>query len=345
MNTSQIIRLFQSLDQLQKEQILNTLVGIFDQEDCNFDGAIRALDQNWLKPPSCPHCGSDKSYRRGYYKGVPRYSCKVCLKYWMATYGTTIERLKKKHLWSKYIQAFLQKSSLRTAAMQVGISLGTSFNWRHLLLTRLNQLLPENIRGTLECVNMSLSYLEKGKNNTPKFVDENQQLRPIPKPNSVQLLIAKSRDAGMVYSGIIAIEKPDRNQYCLQFEKITQHANWVISSKSMKKMLIQVSHRLSFVENYCQNHSRVHLDNVKKFQNLTIEFLKPFRGVSTKYLYHYLNWQNFLLTESRPAHTARYILKNCLLPSDSTKKLKEIKLFGINIITDKKYSTHSPPIL
>lgn len=333
MKTNHIIDAFQTLEEAQKKSVLNYLLGLLDDDQSDLIQVVKSIDDNWVLPPPCPHCKSEATCRRGQYKNIPRFSCKNCHRYWMATHGTTIQGLKKKHLWADYIKAFLQRKSLRCAAQQVGISLGTSFHWRHLLLTTLCKILPDKLDGTLECINIPLPYLEKGKNNTPKVINDNYQLKYIEKPKLVNFLMAKSREDGVLISGILAVNKPKKHHISNQLECISTGKNKIVSSKDLKKYFKKLERKILFAEAKKQRNFRIHLKNVKQLSEGAFEFLKPFRGVSTKYLYHYLSWYSYSGLELKVTNLSFQLLKYCFAPMGVSKLLKKTKINGINIIT------------
>jgi transposase-like protein len=85
--------------------------------------------------PGCPHCSSHHVHRNGFAKGKQRYACKECGRTFGQTTGSV--RYKSKHskeTWEAYLEAFTLRLPLRDAARRCGISLSTSFFWRHKIL-------------------------------------------------------------------------------------------------------------------------------------------------------------------------------------------------------------------
>lgn len=343
MKHLEIIRLFKDLPQNLKDEVMNQLLKLFEEQELSIEDATYKIDQNWISPPSCPHCGFQKCYRRGYYKKIPRFSCKKCNKYWMATHGTALQGLKKKHLWTKYIQAFLEKHSLRKAALIANISLGTSFNWRHLILANLSQIIPKKLEGTIECKKLAFPYLEKGKNNTPNFIDCSNQLRPISKPNSVNIVVGRSRMDGVVISGILAMDNPSPSHYKQELEKMTLYENFLVVDSKFNN-LIKKTDRI--VYKYKKNkpiRKRLHINNVEQESNKIRNFLNSFRGVSTKYLYNYLGWYSYSTNQSDQMKKARCLLDESLVPRSVKQRFLSNKIFGINIITLLKLTQSQTP--
>lgn len=68
------------------------------------------------------------------------YKCKNCGKNFRETTGTIIYYLHKKELMLDYLRCMLEGKSIRACAREVGISVPTSFNWKHKILSALKSL-------------------------------------------------------------------------------------------------------------------------------------------------------------------------------------------------------------
>ena len=63
-----------------------------------------------------------------------------------------------------YLKCMLEGKSLRACAAEVGISLRSSFNWRHKILAAINSLQGGiSVSGIVEADELILKYLEKGR--------------------------------------------------------------------------------------------------------------------------------------------------------------------------------------
>src|SRR3954451_20395787 len=96
--------------------------------------AVRLLEGAFAAAPRCPHCGAEKSQRRGPASGLRRYRCATCRKTFDALTGTSLARLRKKACWLRYGEALAAGVSLTKAAAHCGVHLTTSFRWRHRFL-------------------------------------------------------------------------------------------------------------------------------------------------------------------------------------------------------------------
>ncbi|MGY0408604.1 MAG: transposase, partial [Polaribacter sp.] len=82
---------------------------------------------------TCPHCKSNRIRANGKLKGVQRYLCNGCKKNFSETTGKFWFALKKKL--NQYLYCLLSGYSILKSVKETGISIQTSFDWRHKLLT------------------------------------------------------------------------------------------------------------------------------------------------------------------------------------------------------------------
>ena len=100
------------------------------------DNIREILDMSEEPPCRCRRCQSEKFIRNGHEtkSGRQRYLCKECGRTFTGLTGTVLDGMKKKGEFIRYVNSFIDSLSLRAAADRHGISLNTSFEWRHKLL-------------------------------------------------------------------------------------------------------------------------------------------------------------------------------------------------------------------
>lgn len=130
LNKSQLDLLKQligNLDDTQKENIAN-LLNAKNNNLKNTNNQIVVLEE-------CPHCHSKHFVKFGKYKNSQKYFCKDCHTHFRTTENTILKKSRKDiSVWNEYIKCMLDKKSLRDTAEICGISLQTSFIWRHKIL-------------------------------------------------------------------------------------------------------------------------------------------------------------------------------------------------------------------
>ena len=132
-----------------EERLLSDLLAIMSQL---LDPNLNSIQRVRLKEQgiTCPHCQSDKIVANGKLNSVQRYWCRACNKHFRETTGTPLAWLKKKDKWLQYLRCMLSGYSLRKSAKETGISLQTSFDWRHKVLQAFKTMSPERFTGICE---------------------------------------------------------------------------------------------------------------------------------------------------------------------------------------------------
>ncbi|MBK6934908.1 MAG: IS1 family transposase [Bacteroidales bacterium] len=89
------------------------------------------------------------------------YICRKCGRHFRVT-GTFVYRIQKKEKMLDYIRCMLEGKTLRVCAKEVGISLPTSFSWRHRILAALRNFEANvNFFGIVEVEELLMNYSEK----------------------------------------------------------------------------------------------------------------------------------------------------------------------------------------
>ena len=139
----------------EQQSIISSLLSISTTE-CNL------MDNAQQKAVSCPHCSSSKIRANGKLKGVQRYVCNGCKKNFSETTGKFWFGLKKRDKVNRYLYCLLSGYSIRKSAKETGISIQTSFDWRHKLLTSFSSVSSEEFEGIVESDDLFFAYSEKG---------------------------------------------------------------------------------------------------------------------------------------------------------------------------------------
>ena len=161
---------FFALSAEERSCILEVLVD--SQPINNSDGVesflSKRLDVSRSGRPACPHCSSLKVVKNGRHCGTQRFICRDCSKSFGWSSGSFFNHCKKEiSQWFKYVQCFMDRLPLRECARRCGISLDTSFKWRHRLLDGLQKIHNSvKLTGVVEAdevyfsiVNSSFGYL------------------------------------------------------------------------------------------------------------------------------------------------------------------------------------------
>lgn len=87
----------------------------------------------------CVHCQSEKIIKHSMYKSTQRYKCNSCKRTFLPITGTLTYQIKKPNQFALYASIVEKEGLLTIAKMaeRVGISIPTSFEWRHKILLSL----------------------------------------------------------------------------------------------------------------------------------------------------------------------------------------------------------------
>ncbi|HOF07827.1 MAG TPA: hypothetical protein PKY44_07340, partial [Bacteroidales bacterium] len=139
---------------------------------------LTALDYQRIKilstAPICPRCHCEYVTKAGKSDGRQVYKCKKCGYRFRETAKSLVYYSHKYYLLMDYIKCMLEGKSLRACAREVGISLPTSFKWRHKILAAIQGLEGGiNFSGITETDELLMQYSEKGRKF--KTLEEKEQ--------------------------------------------------------------------------------------------------------------------------------------------------------------------------
>ena len=254
---------------------------------------LTALDYQRIKilstAPICPRCRCEYVTKAGVHNGRQVYKCKNCKYQFRETAKSLVYHLHKYPLILDYLKCMLEGKSLRACASEVGISLPTSFRWRHKILAAIQGLEGGiNFSGITEADELLLQYSEKGRRY--KSPEEKEQAMKTVHPN-VAVLVMTDREGNLLFKHIgenrvqnsqikeeLKRRVSENNLIC--FKPNDEFKQAVMESPSKKVIVRRKTKGLAI---YSVNLAE------KKITNFLVWMMR-FRGVATKYLQNYLMW-------------------------------------------------------
>ncbi len=254
---------------------------------------LTALDYQRIKilstAPICPRCRCEYVTKAGVHNGRQVYKCKNCKYQFRETAKSLVYHLHKYPLILDYLKCMLEGKSLRACAREVGISLPTSFRWRHKILSAIQGLEGGiNFSGITEADELLLQYSEKGRRY--KTFEEKEQAMKTVYPN-VAVLVMTDREGNLLFkhTGENRVQNSqikeelkrrvsENNLIC--FKPNDEFKQAVMESPGKK---VIVRHKTKGLAIYSVNVAE------KKITNFLVWMMR-FRGVATKYLQNYLMW-------------------------------------------------------
>lgn len=301
MNVHQLKKAIQSLNSEERKQLLSDLT--IEHYEVG-DYVTKAISEKDGKTPVlCPHCKSSEVILRGSHKGIKRYNCKVCGKFFSGNYGTALHRIHKKNKWQQYIECMNEGLSIRKSAEKVGISYQTSFVWRHKILSSLKDAEPNQLEGIVEADDTFFRYSEKGSRRLKRKPRKRGSGNMTLKENKVPVVVTTDRKGHSILN--VAGRGSVKKDALRMLMKGKFHPNAILCSDGAnvyKGLAIQEgiqhikssSHGRPIAKNKAYN-----IQTVNQLQKELKDYMDRFNGVSTRYLQNYLYW--FMLAKKKLA--------------------------------------------
>lgn len=329
MITSQEIKeKFAALSASEQTLLLDALLQEHELQGKILDSAYEQVAEKRQKKP-CPHCHSEKVYKRGRQKGVQMYRCNDCSRWYSETTGTPLYDIKLKSKWQSYLGCMEQGMPIKKIAKELDISIQTSFDWRHKILSSLEQFVPEQLSGTVECDELELALSNKGERNLErkprKRGSDHRRNSTEKEVTTVQVVTAVSRSGGK-YLKAVESKRLSKDEIAKALDgKLADGVVLITdkhpSYKAYAKAEPTLKHKALLAKTHVDPKDKsVHLQRVNNTHSQLRKFLSPFNGVSTKYLQNYLNWYAHI-EEVRKTKTTLKQWFITLLMSDSAYEL------------------------
>jgi transposase-like protein len=294
----EIKRLFAQLPMTSQRELLNELLQEQELQGKILIEAQKELSGKRKKKP-CPHCAGSNVYKRGKQQGVQMYQCNDCKRWYSETTGTPLYDIKLKSKWQSYLRCMEQGMPIKKIAKEIGISIQTSFDWRHKILSSLNQFVPEQLSSEVECDELELALNNKGSRDLDRKPRKrgNDFKRNMGKEELtvVQVVTAVERK-GEKYLKVVASKRLSKKEIAKVLDGKLAGGTTLItdkhpSFKAFAKDNPDIKHKALLAKDHVdRNDKTIHLQKVNSVHAELRMFLRPFNGVSSKYLQNYLNW-------------------------------------------------------
>lgn len=296
----QIKEIFTSMSAKERDTLLNEL-------RTNKDSASPIQYDNSVK--NCPYCQSNLFVKNGQRNSLQKYKCKSCYKVFTSLSGTSSYHIQKKEKFEKYKSLMLEGYlPIKKMADNVGISIQTSFDWRHKILSGLKD--SDNIfDGITEMDDIWFLYSQKGRKGLKYSRKRGGSKRQGDNDFQTKLLITTDRKSNtdLSVARIGRLKKSDIERKvggkfsanCTLVSDKHRSIGAFAKAEGVKHISFKASEHTAGGEYHVQTINNM-AARLKAVVNHTL------RGVSTKYLQSYANW--FALTEkenpSRELETA-----------------------------------------
>lgn len=277
--------------------------------------------------PNCPHCGAlaeeKHIIRKGYNRnGAQRYRCKKCGSTFVASTGTVLSGTHKTaDTWRKFIELTIKGRSLKDCEWECDISHQTACDWRQKVLSVFDDTQKDTMMsGIVEADEMQIPISYKGNHIQGAFGKRKKgpgAVNNMPRKAYRRGSDNKSRSSKEKACVFCMVENTDKRFYAavpgvgfmneeMLDVTVAKHINkttamLLVDQYKITRTYLDNNNYKSLVlaANTSDNphdhkpeiqgeNRELHLQHVNAFHHHIRAFLKPYCGVSSKYLSNYI---------------------------------------------------------
>ncbi len=296
LTTDRVKQYLQNLPSQERDNLLAEVLFETNEQST----AVTKLSRRELlnnKQGECPHCGHPKYVKFGVDKGSQRYKCRSCKKSFTEFTGTWMAGLHKKDKIDAYLVLMTEEKSLDNIKKELRINKKTAFDWRHKILSSLENIDKDSFSGITESDETFLLFSEKGKRTlTRKGKKRGGKAKKKGISNEQVAIIVTADRAGQQDLSVATLGR-------LKKVDIERSIGDRISDKTILCSDSHTSFKGFALDNSIEHHAIradlkqyvkdgiYHVQHVNSIHNRLKKWInQKFWGVSTKYLQQYLNW-------------------------------------------------------
>jgi len=327
-----------------QQKIIDRLLGKFNEINQIDIESIVAQDTM-----VCRNCNNTLFVKNGVYKGHQRYKCKTCHTTQFQDANTPLYNLKLKDKWVDFVLIMLERDqpiTCKRISEELEINIKTAHDWRHKLLSSLNQENDIAVGTEIELDEIYLPFCVKGRIGKEKYDSYVAQGHP----DNIESKLRKDEKT-MENQSHQAIYMCAHNRMGdFDFEPIKVQKKGIVSEEAISKVLSKMdldsktvitdsepSMRAYFKDKENLSHRtfkssdtkqgvlierNVHNNNINNTMMRLKNWLKNFYGVSTKYYLNYLKW--FRFRDSFMLETIKTMIKKTVVDRGSYPRFKDI---------------------
>jgi len=337
----EIKQLFSQLPKEGQAKLLKELLQSQELENEVYEIASNTISEKRKKKP-CPHCKSEKVYRRGKQNGVSMYSCRECKKWYSETTGTALYDIKLKSKWQSYLDCMEKGMPIKKIAKELDICIQTSFDWRHKILSSLNEFVPKEFTSEVECDEMEIALNNKGSRTLGRKprkrgsdFKRNQGKQEV---TVVQIITVAQRNGEKYLKAVETKRLSKEDIEKVLSGKLSENTTLITdkhkSYRAYAKTQPSIKHKALLAKDHVDKDDKsIHLQKVNNIHSQLKKFLTPFNGVSSKYLQNYLNWFAYVDKIRANKQTIKQWFITILLADQGYKLFELFKINAVNIRT------------
>lgn len=286
----------------------------------------------------CPKCGTSNYVLNGKDKGIQKYKCKHCGKYFNEFSSTAVAYMKKRDKLKPFIDGMLSGDSLKRCAENLGLSTDTTHAWRIKVIAAHAEHVPKEYSGIVEIIEYICPFSQKGQGAKAKKIGQkgtltpNNQISRSDPPEPVSVIIVQDREKKLelkvIKQGTLT-ETDLKVHFSLKFKKVKKLCT--NQNKAIKQFAIdkKVSYHIKDTEKKIKGRNKYyHTEQTRKTIFNLLLWMDRFKGVSSKYLQNYLYWYMMMEQLKGEYDFPFQFLAESIRVRDGRKRYEKCTLFG-----------------
>ena len=240
----------------------------------------------------CPHCASEGAVSRGMARGLRRYQCKGCGRTFNALSGTPLSGLHHKERWLSFGASLAKGETVKASAARCDVAVSTAFRWRHRFLAAARSD-SEVLKGIVEADETYVLESRKGARGLGRKARRRggkAKKRGLSR-EQVPVLMAADR-SGTTVSAVLP--RVDAAALAAALDPVVAKDALLVSDGGASyppcAAALGVSHEALNRSMGERVRGDLHVQTVNSRHSRLKDFLRPRRGIATRYLDNYLSW-------------------------------------------------------
>ena len=240
----------------------------------------------------CPHCASEGAVSRGMARGLRRYQCKGCGRTFNALSGTPLSGLHHKERWLSFGASLAKGETVEASAARCDVAVSTAFRWRHRFLAAARSD-SEVLKGIVEADETYVLESRKGARGLGRKARRRggkAKKRGLSR-EQVPVLMAADR-SGTTVSAVLP--RVDAAALAAALDPVVAKDALLVSDGGASyppcAAALGVSHEALNRSMGERVRGDLHVQTVNSRHSRLKDFLRPRRGIATRYLDNYLSW-------------------------------------------------------
>lgn len=267
--------------------------------------AIAIIEARFGEGAFCPDadCASRDIAPWGTTRDLKRFRCRDCGRTFTALSGTALAGLHKRHMWLAYADALARQETVRRAAEICAIDKTTSFRWRHRFLDAPRDTKPKALRDIVEADETFFLESFKGAPVLPRKARKRGGKAGKRGLSDEQIPVLIARDRHGVTTDCRLPDLSDKSITDVLGPVLNKEVVLVSDGAERyrrfadKADILHISLNASAGE---RTWGVYHIQNVNAYTSRLKDWMRPFKGVATKYLPNYLGWRRMVDMKKPP---------------------------------------------